>query len=61
MALGDSLDRRGSYEHTSFTFLGYTFRPRLSKNLVLQGWINYYGRFYKSMLGSPLGLGVTYR
>ena len=25
-------DRRGSYEHTSFTFLGYTFRPRLSKN-----------------------------
>jgi RNA-directed DNA polymerase len=89
-------DRRGSYEHTSFTFLGYTFRPRLSKNrfgkhflnftpavsndaktamrremrrwrlhlrpdktlsdlarmfnIVLQGWINYYGRFYKSML-----------
>ena len=22
-------DRRGSFEHTSFTFLGYTFRPRL--------------------------------
>ena len=89
-------DRRGSYEHTSFDFLGYTFRPRLSKsrfgkhfvnfspavsgeaktrmrremrrwrlhlrpdktltdlarmfNVVLQGWINYYGRFYKSML-----------
>ena len=89
-------DRRGSYEHTSFDFLGYTFRPRLSKNrcgkhflnfsaavsgeaktrmrremrrwrvncrsdktltdlalmfnLQLQGWINYYGRFYKSML-----------
>jgi RNA-directed DNA polymerase len=89
-------DRRGSYEHTSFTFLGYTFRPRLSKsrfghhfvnfspavskeacvrmrreirrwrlhersdktltdlarmfNTVIQGWINYYGRFYKSML-----------
>jgi RNA-directed DNA polymerase len=88
--------RRGSAEHTSFTFLGYTFRPRLSKNrfgkhflnftpavsneaktamrremrrwrlnlrsdktltdlarmfnIVLQGWINYYGRFYKSML-----------
>ena len=20
--------RRGSYEHTAFTFLGYTFRPR---------------------------------
>jgi RNA-directed DNA polymerase len=89
-------DRRGSYEHTSFTFLGYTFRPRLSRNrfgkhflnftpavsndaktamrremrrwrlnlrsdkplsdlarmfnIVIQGWINYYGRFYKSML-----------
>jgi RNA-directed DNA polymerase len=89
-------DRRGSYEHESFDFLSYTFRPRLSKsrfgkyfvnfspavsnasktrlrremrswrvarrsdksltdlalmfNLQLQGWINYYGRFYKSML-----------
>jgi RNA-directed DNA polymerase len=88
--------RRGSYEHTSFDFLGYTFRPRLSKskfgnhfvnfspavsgeaktrmrremrrwrlhlrpdktlsdlarmfNVAIQGWINYYGRFYKSML-----------
>jgi RNA-directed DNA polymerase len=88
--------RRGSYEHTWFDFLGYTFRPRLSKskfgnhflnfspavsgeaktrmrrelrswsvarrsdktltdlawmlNPLLQGWINYYGRFYKSML-----------
>ncbi len=89
-------DRRGSYEHTSFDFLSYTFRPRLSKNRFgkhfvnfspavssetktrlrremrrwgvarrsdktltdlalmfnrqLQGWINYYGKFYKSML-----------
>ena len=89
-------DRRGSYEHTSFDFASYTFRPRLSKsrfgkhfvnfspavsnaaktrmrremrswrinlrsdkaltdlarmfNIVIQGWINYYGRFYKSML-----------
>ncbi|MEU3756928.1 group II intron reverse transcriptase/maturase [Streptomyces olivoreticuli] len=25
-------DWRGSFEHTSFTFLGYTFRPRLAKN-----------------------------
>lgn len=24
--------RQGSWEHTSFTFLGYTFRPRASKN-----------------------------
>lgn len=85
--------RRGSYEHTGFTFLGYTFRPRLAKgqrgkhfvgflpavsrdaiirairswrigrrsdlglnglaqmiNSIVRGWINYYGRFYKSML-----------
>ena len=88
--------RRGSSDHTSFTFLGYTFRPRLAKNrygayfvgftpavsreaviamgrqirrwrlsrrvdlslmglatminAVVRGWINYYGRFYKSML-----------
>ena len=89
-------DRRGSYGHERFTFLGYTFRPRLSKNKFgkhfvnftpavsneakkrigrvirswrvncrsdktlsdlarmfnphVQGWYNYYGRFYKSML-----------
>jgi RNA-directed DNA polymerase len=83
------------WEHTRFDFLGYTFRPRLSRsrlgsfvsfspavsgeaakrmrremrrwslhrrtdktltdlarmfNAVLRGWINYYGRFYKSKL-----------
>lgn len=89
-------DRQGSYEHESFDFLGYTFRPRLSKskygkhfvnftpavsrsakraihreirswhlprrsdkslddlaailNPIIRGWINYYGRFYPSML-----------
>lgn len=89
-------DRKGSYEHERFDFLGYTFRPRRSKsrhghyfvnfspavsdnarraigreirswhiarrsdktlldlahmfNPVVQGWINFYGRFYKSML-----------
>jgi RNA-directed DNA polymerase len=89
-------DRRGEHAHTSFTFLGYTFRPRLAKNRwgkhfvsflpavstdavramsrevrswhlarrsdkalddlarmfnsSVQGWINYYGRFYKSEL-----------
>ena len=88
--------RRGSHEHTSFDFLGYTFRPRLSRNKaggqfvnflpavsddarkrmrrevrrwrlhlrpdktltdlarifnpIIQGWINYYGRFYRSVL-----------
>ena len=26
------VDRKGSHEHESFDFLGYTFRPRLSKN-----------------------------
>jgi RNA-directed DNA polymerase len=89
-------DRRGDHDDTSFTFLGYTFRPRRAKNRwgkhfvsflpavsrdevvrmqreirswhlprrsdkslqdlahmfnrIVQGWINYYGRFYKSML-----------
>jgi RNA-directed DNA polymerase len=89
-------DRRGDHEVTAFTFLGYTFRPRLARNRhgkhfvsflpavskdavkamgreirswhlakrsdkslddlarmfnsVVQGWINYYGRFYKSEL-----------
>lgn len=89
-------DRRGSYEHEKFDFLGFEFRPRLSKNKhgkhfvnftpavsekarkeisqeirswgiqrrsdksigdlalmfnkIVQGWINYYGRFYKSQL-----------
>jgi RNA-directed DNA polymerase len=93
-------DRRGSSEHTSFDFLGYTFRPRLSKsksggqfvnflpaasddarkrmrrevrrwrmhlrpdktltdlarifNPIIQGWINYYGRFYRSVLAKVL-------
>ena len=89
-------DRRGEFQEIKFDFLGYTFRPRRSKNLhgeffinftpavsnkackamrqtirhwylnlkpdkglsdiarmfnpVLRGWINYYGRFYKSAL-----------
>ena len=88
--------RRGSYEHESFDFLGYRFRPRLSRsrsggqfvnflpavgdnerkrigreirrwqlhrwsgktltdlarsiNVIVRGWINYYGRFYRSEL-----------
>jgi RNA-directed DNA polymerase len=88
--------RRGWHEHERFTFLGFTFRPRLAKskhgnffvsflpavsddakktigreirrwrinrrsdetitdlarfiNPIVQGWINYYGRFYKSRL-----------
>jgi RNA-directed DNA polymerase len=89
-------DRRGEYSETKFDFLGYSFRPRRSKNRfgkffinftpavsnkaktamrrtirswhlhlkpdktiedlarmfnpVVQGWINYYGRFYRSEL-----------
>lgn len=89
-------DRKCSYEHESFDFLGYTFRPRLSmnkwgkafvnfspaiskratnnikkeirswklhlrsdKNITdlarmfnahVQGWVNYYGRYYKSAM-----------
>ena len=89
-------DRRGEYPQTSFDFLGYTFRPRRSKNRqgkhfinftpaisnkaakairqksrtwkwplrsdkkledlawmfnsTIRGWINYYGRYYKSAM-----------
>lgn len=89
-------DRKGSYEQEQFTFLGFTFRPRRSKNKfgkyfvnftpaisnkakvritrsmkgwqlqsradktvedlanmfnkIIQGWINYYGKFYKSAM-----------
>jgi RNA-directed DNA polymerase len=89
-------DRRGGYRNEKFDFLGYTFRPRRSKNRwgkyfisftpavgneaatrmrqdmrrwrlhlrsdkaiddlarmwnpVLRGWIQYFGRFYKSAL-----------
>lgn len=89
-------DRRGHYPNETFDFLGYTFRPRRSRNRwgkffvnfspgvsntaakamrqtirgwqlgcrvdrqiddlarmfnpVIQGWINYYGRYYKSAL-----------
>lgn len=89
-------DRRGKYPEEQFTFLGYTFRPRRSKNRlgkyfvnftpaisnraklkitrtirgwglqsradktiedlarmfnkIIQGWINYYGKFYKSAM-----------
>ena len=90
------VDRKGSYDHESFNFLGYTFRPRLSMNkmgkafvnftpaisrqaanqirreirswkihlrsdknitdlakmfnAIVQGWVNYYGRYYKSAM-----------
>ncbi len=90
-------DRSGSAEHERFDFLGYTFRPRLSRskkhdkvfvnfspavsddaakairqeirswrlqlrsdktlgdlarmfNTIVRGWINYYGRYFPSML-----------
>jgi RNA-directed DNA polymerase len=89
-------DRKGSYEHEAFDFLGYTFRARRVKskdgnyfvgftpaiattakkainreirswhiprrsdkslndlammfNPIIRGWINYYGRFYRSMM-----------
>ena len=90
------VDRRGNYPREKFDFLGYTFRPRRSKNRwgkyfvnftpavsdkaaremrrtmrgwrlhlrsdktledisrmfnpILRGWINYYGRYYRSAL-----------
>jgi RNA-directed DNA polymerase len=93
-------DRKEDHENVAFDFLGYTFRPRLSKNRwgkhfvnftpaisnkskksiqqkvrdwklqlkadkelidlsnmfnsVIQGWINYYGKFYKSEMYTSL-------
>ena len=93
-------NRTGSHEHERFTFLGYTFRPRLAKsrsgeffvsfcpavaddaaktirhsikrwrlhlwsgqtladialaiNPIVRGWINYYGRFYRTRLVQTL-------
>jgi RNA-directed DNA polymerase len=93
-------DRRGQYPNEPFDFLGYTFRPRRSKNRwgkyfvnfspgisnaaakairqtmrswrldcridkrvddlarmfnpMIRGWINYYGRYYKSALSPTL-------
>ena len=35
-------DRKGNHEHTSFDFLGYTFRPRQAKNK--------YGKFFTNFL-----------
>lgn len=92
--------RPGSYEHVSFDFLGYTFRPRKAKNKtgqffvsfspaisrsaakriraeirswrlhqrtdqsleelaafinpIVRGWMNYFGRFYRSELSSSV-------
>ncbi|WP_423856155.1 group II intron reverse transcriptase/maturase [Acidithiobacillus ferrianus] len=34
-------DRRGSYADTSFDFLGFTFRPRLSKNRWGKTFVNF--------------------
>jgi len=97
--------RRGDHEHTSFTFLGFTFRPRRAQggrdggffvgflpamstealkaksaelramrihrrtthslddlarwlNPIVAGWMNYYGRFYRSAM-NPLLLRVS--
>ena len=98
--------RRGEHEHTSFTFLGYTFRARKARakngsyfssflpamsnealkaksdrlrkmrihrrtdlsledlaerlNPVTAGWINYYGRFYPSVMVPLLQRVSTY-
>jgi RNA-directed DNA polymerase len=34
-------DRRGHHEHEKFDFLGYTFRPRLSKNRWGKSFVNF--------------------
>jgi RNA-directed DNA polymerase len=92
--------RRGEHEHTSFTFLGFTFRARKARNRgggyytgflpaistealkargadlramrihrrtnlslddlarwlnpIVRGWMNYYGRFYRSAMAALL-------
>jgi RNA-directed DNA polymerase len=38
--------RRRTYPNEKFDFLGYTFRPR--------GWLQYYGRYYRSALYPPM-------
>ena len=99
-------NRRGQHEHTSFTFLGYTFRPREARrkdgkqftsfspaispealkaksdrlrglrihrhtdlslddlarwlNPIIAGWMNYYGRYYRSALEPLLQRVSTY-
>jgi RNA-directed DNA polymerase len=35
------VDRRGQHEHERFDFLGYTFRPRLSKNRYGKTFVNF--------------------
>lgn len=42
-------NRRGSFEHTSFTFLGFTFHAR-KINPIMRGWLQYYGAFHQSVL-----------
>ena len=95
-------NRKGSHEHEQFTFLGYTFRPRLARskagvkfvsflpavsddnakrmrrtikrwrlhlwsgrtladlaheiNSTVRGWIDFYGRFYRTELIQTLKL-----
>jgi RNA-directed DNA polymerase len=34
-------NRKGSFEHEQFTFLGYTFRPRLAKNKRGQFFVSF--------------------
>ena len=95
-------NRRGTYPNEKFDFLGYTFRPRKSKNRkgkrfvsfspaisdnaaktirdeirsgdckrsdksiedlsrmfnpILRGWLQYYGRYYRSALYGPCATG----
>ena len=99
--------RRGQHEHTSFTFLGFTFRPRKARNSrdggyftsflpamstgalkakgaelralrihrrtnlslhdlarwlnpIVAGWMQYYGRFYRSVMYPLLQRVSTY-
>ena len=51
-------DRRGDHEVTSFTFLGYTFRPRLAKNRYGKHFVNFLPAVSKDAIKAMGGRSV---
>jgi hypothetical protein len=48
-------DRRGSYEHTSFTFVGFTFRARKARNKAGKNFTNFLPAISKDALNKISG------
>jgi group II intron reverse transcriptase/maturase len=48
-------NRRGSYEHTSFTFLGFTFRARKARNKAGKNFTNFLPAISKDALNKISG------